>query len=456
VAGIGFELRKLLQRDSYSGLLQAYAYAGIISSGPWILSIVGILAIGLLSEAVVVPARQVAQFQVSVTYLMMGSLVLTGAVQLGFTRFIADRLFRGDEASVLPNFNGLMLATLLVSGCLAVVVALAAFPGQSDLYRVLMIAGFVILCCIWVATVFLSGMKQYREILGMFALGYAVVVGSALTLRPLGLEGLLLGFDIGHFVLLVGMVVMVLRNYPSPRFVAFDFARRGAMYPALLATGFMYNAGIWADKLLFWYDPDASQAVIGPLRASVVYDVPIFLAYLAIIPGMAAFLVRIETDFVEYYGRFYDAVREGGSLDRIERLRDEMVFTIRRAIYEIVQIQAIATLLVLVAGPALLRLLGIPELYVPLLNIDVVASGLQVMLLGVLNVFFYLDKRAAVTFLTALFLVLNVGLTAISLRLGAAFYGYGFALALLATLVVGVRLLELRLRRLEYETFMLQ
>ena len=53
MAGIGFELRKLLQRDSYSGLLQAYAYAGIISSGPWILSIVGILAIGLLSEAFV-------------------------------------------------------------------------------------------------------------------------------------------------------------------------------------------------------------------------------------------------------------------------------------------------------------------------------------------------------------------------------------------------------------------
>ena len=43
MAGIGFELRKLLRKRTYTGMLQAYAYAGIISSGPWVLSIVGIL-----------------------------------------------------------------------------------------------------------------------------------------------------------------------------------------------------------------------------------------------------------------------------------------------------------------------------------------------------------------------------------------------------------------------------
>jgi uncharacterized membrane protein len=56
MAGIGFELRKLLKRDSLLGLMQAYTYAGIIGSGPWVLSIVGILIIGLLSSlSVVVP-----------------------------------------------------------------------------------------------------------------------------------------------------------------------------------------------------------------------------------------------------------------------------------------------------------------------------------------------------------------------------------------------------------------
>ncbi len=93
MAGIGFELRKLLRKDTLSGLLQAYAFAGIIGSGPWILSIVGILAIGLLSHAVVVPSFLVTQFQTSVTYLITISLVLTGGLQLAFTRFVSDRLF---------------------------------------------------------------------------------------------------------------------------------------------------------------------------------------------------------------------------------------------------------------------------------------------------------------------------------------------------------------------------
>jgi len=44
MAGIGYELRKLLQRDSLLSVMRAYLYAGVISSGPWVLSIVGMLA----------------------------------------------------------------------------------------------------------------------------------------------------------------------------------------------------------------------------------------------------------------------------------------------------------------------------------------------------------------------------------------------------------------------------
>lgn len=456
MAGIGFELRKLLKKESYSGLIQAYAYAGIISSGPWVLSIVGILVIGLLSSTAAGTSLLVSQFQVSVTYLMASSLVLTGIVQLGFTRFIADRLFEKQDDLVMPNFNGLMLVVILVSGVLGLAVLLIWFPRQSDLYRVLMLSGFVIMCCIWVATIFLSGMRQYKQIVRMFGVGYAITVLSALVLRPLGLEGLLLGFVIGHFVLLTGMITLTLRNYPSDHFVAFGFLRKGAMFPTLIWTGLFYNAGIWADKLLFWFDPVTGQDVIGPLRASLIYDVPVFLAYLAIIPGMAVFLVRIETDFVEYYEKFYGAVREGGSLDHIEQMRDEMVFTIRQGVYEIMKIQTIAVLLAFVAGPTVLDWLGISRLYLPLLYVDVVAAGLQVVLLGILNIFFYLDKRITVTFLTALFLILNVGLSALTLKLGAPFFGYGFALALLATVLVALVMLEDKLKRLEYETFMLQ
>ena len=456
MAGIGFEFRKLLQKDTYWGLIQAYGYSGIVSSGPWILSIVGILIVGIYSVAVVVPPVAVTQFQVSVTYLFMSSLILTGTVQLAYTRYIADRLFENRSDLVTPSFNGLLLVVVAVSGVLGAIGVFFLFPEQSNFYRVLMLGAFVIMCCIWCTTIILSGLKQYKVIVAMFGVGYIIVVGGALLLRRYGMEGLLLGFVVGHFVLLMGMLLMIFRNYPADRFIGFDFIGRRRIYLSLMLTGVFYNLGIWIDKIMFWYNPDTGTPIVGLLHHSVIYDLPVFLAYLSIIPGMAVFLVRIETDFVEFYGKFYDAVREGGSLDYLNEIRDEMVFAIRQGIFEIMKIQGITVLIVFIAGPSLLRWIGISELHLPLLYVQVVGASLQVVFLGLLNVFFYLDKRAIVAILTGLFVVLNVAFTWLTFMLGPAFYGYGYAVALLVCVLVSMQWLEMRLSKLEYETFMLQ
>ena len=290
----------------------------------------------------------------------------------------------------------------------------------------------------------------------VFALGYSITVIGALWLRDYGLEGMLTGFFTGHVVLLFGMLMLSLRSYPSNLYLEFDILTRGRMFRSLLLVGLLYNLGVWMDKFIFWFHPDTSQAIIGPLRASLIYDLPIFLAYLSIIPGMAVFLVRLETDFVEYYEKFYDAVRGGGTLQHIENMRNEMVYSARQGILEIIKIQSITVLIVFVAGPSILNLLGISQLYLPLLYVDVVAAGLQVVLLGVMNVFFYLDQRRILVWLAALFVVGNLVFSTISISLGPSFYGYGFALSLLITVISGLRLLDTKLEQLEYETFMLQ
>ena len=207
---------------------------------------------------------------------------------------------------------------------------------------------------------------------------------------------------------------------------------------------------------MFWYFAPTSEAIIGGLRASLIYDLPVFLSYLSIIPGMAVFLVRIETDFVEFYDKFYDAVRSGGSLEYIESMRDEMVYSTQQGLGEIAKIQTLAVLVTLVAGPSLLNALGISQLYLPLLQVQVVGAGLQVGLMAILNVFFYLDQRRIVLILCVQAVLLNIVLTAFTQYFGAALYGYGFALAMLITLCTGLALLTRQFNRLEYETFMLQ
>ena len=456
MAGIGFELRKILKKDSYWSLLKAYAYAGVISSGPWILSIIGILIIGVMSLSVVAPENLIIQFQLSVTYLIALSLILTGCLQTSFTRYVADRLYEEKDELVLSNFHGVLCLVTIVCGVFATGVVVWFFPDQSPLYKVLMIGSFVVLGNIWIATIFLSSMKEYQAVLLLYGVGYALTVGASLMLGSYGLEGLLLGFFIGQFGILIGMLGLTVRNYSSETLLAWDFLKKGRMYGSLIWLGLVYNLAIWIDKFLFWYFPETSQMVIGPIRNSPIYDLPIFLAYLSILPGMASFLVRMETDFVERYQEFYGAIREGASLDYIQHAKNEMIRTIRLGLYEIMKIQFVVSLLIWAVGPPVLRWLEISELYESLLYVDIVAAGLQVLFLGILNVFFYLDKRMIALGLSTLFLIGNVVLSAWSLHMGLPYYGYGFAVSLLVVVIFGMHILDKKLQSLEYETFMLQ
>lgn len=456
MAGIGFQLKKPLEKGTYLGLIEAYAYSGVISSGPWVLSILGILAISFLTVTAPNTRAAVLQFQVSATYLIAFSLILSGFLHLAFSRFVADRLFERKDRLVLPNFLGAMYVTTVASGVTGIVCAQWLFAEQSISYRLLMLSGFVILCNIWIATLLLSGLKFYKGIVACFALGYGLTVVGALLLQHFGVEGLLTGFVLGQFVLLMGMMLLLLQHHQSDRLLAVDFLKRGQIYVSLLWVGFFYASAIWIDKILFWFYPATGYDVIGPLRASPVYDLPMFLAYLSILPGMAVYLLRIETDFVEYYKRFYDAVRDGGSLTKIEEMRNELVFAARQGITEVIKVQSVAVLVGIVGGPWLWRQFGLGELYLSLFYIDLVSVGIQVVLLGLLNLFFYLDKRRTVVAITLLFLLTNAGFTYVSLTLGVPFYGYGFALSLLLCVLVSMYLLDRSLNHLEYETFMLQ
>jgi uncharacterized membrane protein len=409
----------------------------------------------VLSLASVIPKFAIVEFQVSVTYIIALSLILTGPLQLSFTRFISDRLFEERADLVLSNYNGVVLVSTITSGLLGFIAMAVAFRAEPLVYQLLMIAGFVVMSNIWIAVIFLSSVKQYRQILFVFLIGYACTVAFALLLNGHGLVGLLGGFVAGHLVLLCGLSGLIYRDYQSTRFISFEVFQKRFAYPRLALVGLLFNLGVWLDKFMFWYTPGTGSKVIGPLHASVIYDIPIFIAYVCVMPGMATFLVRIESDFVEYYDAFYEAVRHGATLRHINDMRDMMVGSVRTGLYEIIKVQAIVLLLIVAFGQRLLEALHISALYMPLLIVDVVSASLQVLLLGLLNVFFYLDGRRIVLKLTAAFVVLNGLFTGITLWLGPDSYGYGFALALLVVVIAAVTVLDRKFASLEYETYML-
>jgi len=455
MAGIGFQLRRFLNQDSFIGIIKVYSVAGLISSGPWIISILGILAIGFMTSASGGASILAGEFQVSVTYLMACSLILTGPFQFTLARYVSDRHYEKKYSLVLPNVFGAIAFVSLISGCLATVI-LAYFFEESLLYRVLMLIGFVTLCNIWLVVVLLSAVKAWKTIVFSFFLAYAITVVLAWFLRGYGTEGLLAGFVTGHSVLLFQLLVVIVKSYPSEKLLSFDYLRRGKFIVILALTGFFYNAAIWADKFIFWFNPLTSESILTPLRFSPIYDLPIFLAYLSIFPGMAVFLIRVETDFAEHYLAFYRSIREGGSLEEILHIRTAMVEAVRHGISDIFKVQGITTVILIAGGGYVLQLFNMNPLYRILLNIDLIAVAVQVLLMAILNVLFYFDQQRIALWLTVLFAFSNIGLTLISQQLGPAFYGYGFAASVILTASIGFIVLSKKLDSLLYETFMLR
>jgi polysaccharide biosynthesis protein PelG len=91
-----------------------------------------------------------------------------------------------------------------------------------------------------------------------------------------------------------------------------------------------------------------------------------------------------------------------------------------------------------------------------LLCVDLIGVAVQMVMLVILNVLFYLDEPNSALKLCIIFALSNCILTMASTYAGPSFYGYGFAVAGLLTSAVGLNELSLKLRRLEYDTFMMQ
>ncbi len=455
MAGIGFELRKYLNDDSFSGTVKAYGFAGLISAGPWVLSILGVMLIGIVALSQKVGGREVEQFTTSVTWIMGSSLVLSGLLQLVFTRFIADRLFEGRANIINSNLFGAMLLTTLVSGAIGLAILSTIFHEPLS-YELLMLGNFVTLNNVWIVVIFVAGLKKFKYILYSFAAGYSTTVVLSILLIPYGMNGLLAGLLAGHAVLLFSMLAVIIPEHPlkDSTTVRADFLKIKQIFPILIFIGFFYNIGIWIDKLMFWFHPGTSEAIIGPLRASLIYDLPIFLAYLSIIPGMAVFLLRIETDFAEAYDGFFAAVRGNASLQEIETLGNEMILAVREGIFQIIKVQGITVLVLYMLGPKIVAWLGISDKFIHLYYIDLVGVAAQVLMLAVLNVLFYLDRLTDAFWLTLTLFISNSVFTWITLQMGPMFYGYGFGLSMTLTAFVGIFLLSSELENIEFRTFM--
>jgi len=466
MAGIGFELKQILKEKSLTSVLKTFGYSAILSSGPWVISMIIILGIGLSNIYLFnTTDSQDTMLKASVTYVSALALssVFTGFFQLPFTRFIADRMYEKRYYLVLPNFIGILILVIFIAFILALILALFIFNTQSNLFILLYITLFVVLSCVWMANILAASLKLYKQVILFYFLGYVAIYVCSIFLRDYAIIGLLISFIIGNSLLFILLFLGIIYYYPSSHknnknFIRFDMFKQnfGKFYWKLAWSGMLYNIAIWIDKVIFWFTPIVGYVVIDNLHASMVYDFPIFLAYLSIIPGMAIFFFRLEVDFAQSYSDFYRAITSHGTLKQIKRHKQSMIDTVKRSIQEILFVQGMFNIFLFLSAEKLFDLLMLPKLYLPLFYVDVIGVQLQLGFMSILAYLYYLDRQKEALIYTLAFVLLNALLTWISIQLGPYFYGYGYSVALLILFVLSISTLNRILQELDYETFMLQ
>lgn len=451
MAGIGFRLEKILSKNSYINLLEGYAYSAIVSAGPMLctifsVAVLNIIAMGSLNQ------NEATIFRTLIVYVYAFSLITSSPFQMVITRYMADRIFLKDYQAIIPSFVGITIISTIINAGIGYVAV--QYLGVDIATAITAVVLFVIIGIIWIAMIALSAAKEFLHIIRSFFIGSLVSIGAGYWLGTYyGLIGLLSGFTIGQTLLAILLLVQLFTEFSYRNRVEFYFLEYFRKYTSLAFIAAFYNIGIWADKFTFWFTAETGERVHKFLFCSPVYDTPLFLAYLFIVPSLAMFTIRIETSFYMHYRKYFLSILNKHPFSSLQERQQNIINDLKLSIGRMIVLQGTITILGVFLAPKIYNYLGMSSINLGVFQIAIVATFMQALLQTLLIMMLYFDFRTDALLMSMLFAVSNTLFSMKSIEMGFSYYGYGYFLSCFVTLFFGFLLFNYRLKNLLFYTF---
>jgi len=451
MAGIGFVLRKLSRQDNLMGLFQAYVYSSLISTGPWIFTIVSLGGITFIAGKFT-SIETISEFRRVVIYNFSFSLVFTAPVYMVVTRFLADSIYDRN----VERTPGILVGSTLLVFAYEVPLSVWFYFGYANISSALAfsaVINFLLISEIWLISVFVTALKDYKTVVAAFGFGMLFgVLATGLLVDEYELIGILTSFSLGLSLIVALLVARIFAEYPYRFKDPFAFLVYFPKYWEVAVSGVTYNTAVWVDKWIMWHAPESDHSLTKlPLYPN--YDSAMFLAYLSIVPSMAMFVMSIETNFFEHYLKFYRDIQQKATLKDIRENHEVLIKAILSSARNFIVFQGCLTVVfILMAGP-MFNLFKINFLQISIYRYGVLGSFFQTLTLFINIILSYFDCRRAYMTLQTIFLVTSASFTLAAYNLGFRYYGFGFYLACVLTFVISAVYLMRYVLKLPYHTF---
>jgi len=152
MAGIGFELQKVLKGGGIASLFKVALAGIVIVAGPWLISIVGIFFLNRFAGFALTEASEL--FMAAIVYSYAFSLSLFGGIHYIFTRYISDLIYLRKEGRAVATLLLTMVLFIIMTAILSsVAVYFIKTKSISSLllYKVSAVFLFIVINLIWLA-----------------------------------------------------------------------------------------------------------------------------------------------------------------------------------------------------------------------------------------------------------------------------------------------------------------
>ncbi|MBM7649091.1 putative membrane protein [Bacillus ectoiniformans] len=453
MAGIGFQLKELYNQSNFFSQLRAYGYSAITAVGPMFLTILLITATREWLLYLELPASEMNVFMAAVQYAFIFSQILTGGLVFVVSRYVADQTFMEKEENVLSSMYGAIALAVFI-GFIAAILFYWSSP-LSLLYKLITYLFFTELSIIWILSMYVSALKDFKKIVKNYLLGILVSAFMIWGLTgPLGFENasaVFLGLNVGFFLIAILLTRDIFSYFQINNKQYFHYLTYFEKHPYLFFIGLSYYIGLYGHNIAVWLG-DRSIVIGETFLMAPYYDTPVFYAYLSVLPALILFMVTLETTFYTSYKKYYGRILNGFPLQDIDSARQEMYRVLKLEILFLAQVQLLVTFAFLFIGVRFLPFLGLTQDQIDIFMIVVLGSWFLSLMITMFLILLYFDERKSTFLLTASYAVLSFTLTIAAMNV-LNLYGAGMFIASLAGAIMGSRLLVSRLNDIDYTTF---